>query len=401
MLNSTSPQNKKSITVPIIIISILIIYILVALLRPAPKIIAKAIDIAPPAAFVGAITWPTYGQAAVGLSGSGVLAVNGEQKSAPIASIAKTMLAQAVLTQKPLALGQQGPMITMTQADVDIYSKYLAQNGSVVPVHLNEQISEYQTLQALLLPSGDNIAETLAIWAFGSVDNYLAYANSSALKMGMTQTHFDDAGGLSPQTVSSAHDLVILGEKALSNPIIADVVSQKQVNLPIAGLVYNYNSLLGQNNVVGIKTGNTDEAGGCLLFATKNIVDGQNITLVGAILGAPSRTTVLADTKTFLQNNANILQPITLVHAGQTMGSYQIPWQKNVNVVAKNNISVLAIKGQTISTVISLSQINGSKNSGQETGSVTVSSGTNKINVPIYLNSKITNPSVFWRLFHP
>jgi D-alanyl-D-alanine carboxypeptidase (penicillin-binding protein 5/6) len=383
------------------LILILVIYVLIALLRSAPKIIAKTVDIAPPSTFAGAITWPTYGQAAVGLSGSGVLATNGEQKSAPIASIAKTMLALAVLNQKPLAAGGQGPMITMTQADVDIYSKYLAQNGSVVPVHLNEQLSQYQALQALLLPSGDNIAETLAIWAYGSVDNYLSYANSLALKMGMNQTHFADAGGLSPQTVSSAHDLVILGEAALNNPVISDIVSQKQVNLPIAGLVYNYNSLLGQDNIVGIKTGNTDEAGGCLLFATKNAINGQNTILVGAILGASDRTTVLADTKTFLQNNANILQPITLISAGQIIGSYKIPWQKTVNVKSKNSVSVLAIKGQTISTTISMSKINKQASYGSEAGSVTVNSGANKIKIPIYLDNNISSPSILWRLFHP
>jgi D-alanyl-D-alanine carboxypeptidase (penicillin-binding protein 5/6) len=44
-------------------------------------------------------------------------------------------------------------------------------------VQLGEELSEYQALQALLLPSANNIAETLARWAFGSIDAYNAYAN--------------------------------------------------------------------------------------------------------------------------------------------------------------------------------------------------------------------------------
>ncbi len=60
----------------------------------------------------------------------------------PIASVAKVMTAYAVLKQKPLSAGQQGPMITITAADVAIYNDYVAKDGSVAKVEQGEQISE-------------------------------------------------------------------------------------------------------------------------------------------------------------------------------------------------------------------------------------------------------------------
>lgn len=390
------PQ-KNSILAPTIIIGLIILYVFIMLVIPTPKAVATPAEITVPQTFAGSLTWPSNVQAAIGLQGSGVLAVSGEQKSAPIASIAKTMLALAVLKEKPIQPGQQGPTITINAQDVTIYSNYLAQNGSVVPVRLGEQLTQYQAIQALLLPSGDNIADTLAIWAFGSVDNYLSYANQLAVSLGMNQTHFSDAGGLSPLTLSSAHDLVILGETALQEPILADVVSQKQVNLPFAGTVYNYNTLLGQDNVVGIKTGNTDEAGGCLLFATK--APGQSSILVGAILGASDRTTALANTRSFLESNTSVLQPVPLIQAGQIVGTYKTPWGKPVNVIAKNNLSILAIKGQNISAKVNLPALSTPLRKGQEAGNITIISGANTNNIPAVLDGQISKPSILWKLF--
>src|SRR5207245_1841316 len=119
------------------------------------------------------ITWPAYGQAGIGAAGYGLLSVAGAQTAAPIASVAKVMTALAVLSQKPLELNQQGPTITITEEDVASYENYVTQGGSVVRVDSGEQISEYQALQAMLIPSANNMAFTLSRWAFGSTDNYL------------------------------------------------------------------------------------------------------------------------------------------------------------------------------------------------------------------------------------
>ena len=190
-----------------------------------------------------ALNWPSRGQAAIGVNDQGVLAATDNPKAVPTASVAKIMLALKVLDKHPLNPGQSGPAITITQADVDSYNNYLANNGSVVPVSIGQQITEYQALQALLLPSANNIAQMLAVWAFGSVDGYLAAANAKTQDLSMVSTHFADASGFSPNTVSTPSDLVLLGQAALANPVIKQIVAQPSANFPSVGTIYNTNGL--------------------------------------------------------------------------------------------------------------------------------------------------------------
>lgn len=399
-LRSSSGRSRKRFTWPLIIL-LLIAYIVVVLFLPLPKLTAQGANIPLPVSYQASISWPAYGQAAVGAQNYGVLATHGKQVGTPIASIAKTMVALAVLKQKPLKLDEQGPSVTMTANDVKLYSAALAQNGSVVPVQLGESLTEYQLLQALLVPSGDNIADSLADWAYGSTTNYLSFANEQVAQWGLKNTHFADASGLSAQTVSSAEDLVILGEKILAEPVLAQIVSQAQVTLPIIGTARNYNSILGQENIIGIKTGNTNEAGGCFLFAAKTSINNEDVTLIGAILDATSRNQALADTKTFLRTNAGSFQLATTVLAGQEVGSYQTPWGKEIKVTAKSDLSILTLAGEPLSVKANFNPITKATKKGTIVGTITATSGEATATVPAVLESTISRPPFFWRLFHP
>lgn len=394
---------KQKRCLPIFLIFVLlIIYVVVALILPSPTLKAQAQDITVAPTGGTALVWPAnVNQAALGAQNYGLMATEGQQVSHPIASIAKCMMALSVLEKRPLNKGEQGPTLTMTAQDVNYYTTDLAQNGSVVPVQINEHLSEYQMLEALLIPSGDNIATSLADWTFGSETNYLVYANSQAASWGMAQTHFADASGLSPQTVSSAQDLVILGEKVLADPVLAEIVSQSQITLPVAGKVNNYNSLLGQNNIIGIKTGNTDEAGGCFLFATGNNINGQNVMMIGAILGAASRNAALQSTKSFILTNNPNFTLVTVVKAGQTIGTYNQKWGESVNAVAKSDLNVLVASRDKISTQIALSGIKAPKNKGDQVGTISAKIGLEEVSVPVVLSDNLTKPSIFWKLLHP
>jgi D-alanyl-D-alanine carboxypeptidase (penicillin-binding protein 5/6) len=393
-------KNKKMIF-PIIMVLLIVIYIIAALfIAPFPKTDAQTEKIAIPNSTSSAIIWPQYGSEALGVSGYGILATNGPQVSKPIGSIAKLVLALSITQKKPLKSGEQGPIITISQADLDLFNKYMAENGSVVPVRLNEKLSEYQALQALLLPSGDNIADTIAIWGFGTIDNYLSFANERLSSWNLTKTHVADASGLSAQTVSNPGDLILLGDQVLKVPVLADIVSQSQANLPVIGIAKNYNTLLGANNVIGIKTGNTAEAGGCFLFAQKNTINGQNITEIVSILGATNLSAVLAGARNFLQNNTQIFQFATVVHAGQKVGSYKLPWGTEVNVVAQKDLSILVVNGQSVTINVSLNKINRPLGKGANVGTITAHSGSTSQSVPAVLETQISSPSVFWKLAH-
>ena len=196
------------------------------------------------------------------------------------ASTIKIITALAILDKKPLQTGQQGPYITLGTSDVAIYQDYLRRGGSVAKVAAGEKISQYQALQAMLLPSANNIADSLVIWAFGSQKAYLSYAADFVASIGLKNTHLADASGFSPNSTSTAEDLVTAGLKAMRNPVIAEIVAQKQAKIPIAGVIQNVNWLLGKDGIIGIKTGHTDEAGGCYLFASRMIIAGKRVNIL-------------------------------------------------------------------------------------------------------------------------
>lgn len=404
-LNEFALKKRKRFLPIFLVFALIVVYIFISVSLPNPTIKAQAQEVPVASSDGTALVWPAeVDQTAFGSQNHGLIATNGEQVSHPIASIAKCMVALAVLEKKPINKGEQGPILTMTAKDVEYFTTDLAQNGSVVPIRVGEELSEYQVLQALLLPSGDNIATTLADWAFGSLQGYLDYANQMAADWQMKQTHFADASGLSPQTVSSAQDLIILGEKLMNNPVLAEIVNQSEVTLPVAETVKNYNTILGtvgQANIVGIKTGNTDEAGGCFLFATKSNFNGQDVTLIGAILGAGSRNQALQTTNNFILRNYPNFEIVTVIKAGQAVGTYDQKWGKQVKAVAKSDLNILVATKDKISTNVMLSDIKAPKNQGDEIGTISAKIGLEEASVPVILDGKITKPSFLWKIFHP
>jgi len=348
------------------------------------------------------LDWPAHGEAAVGAVGYGVLATHGAQQALPTASVAKTMLALSVLKKHPLSIGQQGPTLTITQTDVDSYNAYVSEDGSVTRVTLGEQITEYQALEALLLPSADNMADTLARWSYGSISAYSDVANNMAASLDMNATHFGtiDASGLSPTTTSTAHDLVLLGMAAIKNPIIAQIVAKSYATIPVAGTVYNYNWLLGSDGINGIKTGNSDQAGGVFLAsAKKTFTNGQSITIITVVMD-PSATLnqALTESESLITSTESGFTTTTLVHAGQVMGTYHVPWDGTVNAVASESIDVVTWHGQDITPNISLNSLDTPVAKGTQVGTVTFPNGFGKTS--IIISNSIAAPSWRWRLLH-
>ncbi|MGI9027900.1 MAG: D-alanyl-D-alanine carboxypeptidase family protein [Candidatus Saccharimonadales bacterium] len=251
---------------------------------PAPKITTP-------------LPWPTYGQSAYGVAGEGITAVSDDDiKAVPIASLAKVITALAVLKEKPLAPGEQGPMITLTEEDVALYNNYLSKDGSVALVEPDEKISQYQALQAMLMPSANNITDSLVIWAFGSMDAYTAYANKMVNELGLQKTSVADASGFSASTTGSANDMVKLGLVYMQDPVLRDIAKQTEASIPVAGIIQNYNSVSNKQNLLGIKVGNTDEAGRCFMLANVHSNgSSKDVVSVTVVLGAPNLDIAMKD----------------------------------------------------------------------------------------------------------
>jgi len=230
--------------------------------------------------FLGADGWPAHGQAAYALDAEPIVA-GPHQHMAPIASLAKMMTAYLVLSSHPLALGANGFTLRVTAADVADTAHRAKLDESLVPVRTGEVLTERQALEALLLPSANNVAAMLARRVQGSVAAFVARMNDMAHSLGMAHTIYTDPSGFDDRTRSTAADQVRLAQTAMRIPAFRRLVRMRDATIPVAGRIENTDSLLGTDGIVGIKTGSDDAAGGCFAFRAERA--GHVVT--GVVLG--------------------------------------------------------------------------------------------------------------------
>lgn len=392
-------QTNFGRRIAIVLVAILIAAEFWNILRPVSPVYANKMISDYKTAMLPDINWPSGVEAAVGAKGFGLLAKTQQQTPLPTASIAKVVAVLAVLQKKPLNSGQQGPTLTMSNDDVTLYDQYVEQQGSVVEVVAGEKLTEYQILQAILLPSANNLADSLAIWAFGSLENYQTYATKMVQDLGAKHTTIGkDASGLDPGSKSTPEDLILLGEAALNNPVIAQIVSQPHATLPVVGEVSNVNWLLGTHGVTGIKTGSSDQAGGCFLGAAKHdFGGGKSVTVISAIMGDPNLTAVLSDSAELLDSVAANFSESTVVKANQAVGTYKTPWAGQITAVAKSDIKLVTWAGSQLSPKADFDKIDGQLNQGAKVGTLTVQSGPDKASSDIILQATVPSPNFWWR----
>ncbi len=348
------------------------------------------------------LSWPSTGQSAVGILDSNILETHGIQTHVPIASTAKVITALTVLQAKPLTSDEQGPVTTLTDTDVTFYNNYAAQDGSLVPVSAGEQISEYQMLQSIMLPSANNIADTMAIWAFGSLKAYSTAANTYLTEHGLTNTHVgNDASGLSPTTTSTAQDLVKLGKLAMQHPALAKIVGQSSATgIPHTTTVKNVNFLLGTANIIGIKTGNTEQAGGVFISASRVTINHKPVTIVTSVANAPTLFIALKDSLTLIKSAQANFQTVSLVKAGDIVGHYNVPWGNNINAIASQDLTTSIWKGSAAKAKVQLRPVDVNDKSAGEI-ILPTSALTNKKSIPVKLKNPPPPPTIWWRLLHP
>lgn len=348
-----------------------------------------------------ALPWPQTGEAALAVDGVGSFGSVGSTQALPIASITKVMTAYVVLHDHPLATGASGPDLTVNAFDVYDYRLSLSQKQSVVAVKAGEQVSERQALEAMLVPSGNNFARMLAAWDAGSISAFVAKMNADARALGLSSTHFAGPSGFSSASVSNAADLVKLGEAAMRIPAFAHIVAMPQVTLPVAGLLYNYDAVLGQDGIVGIKTGTNATSGGCFLFAADPTVGGRTVHLVGAVLGqgGVSPITTALDAGRALAKAASAdLRQDTVVADGTVVGHVTTAWNSSVAAVAGGTVRMVGWPGLPVHVVEHVSVPSGPVRSGERIGSLVVEHGGTTTSVPVQAAGDLAGPSVSWKL---
>ncbi|HEX9559862.1 MAG TPA: serine hydrolase [Candidatus Dormibacteraeota bacterium] len=344
------------------------------------------------------LPWPSSGSAAVGVSSLGFIASSGNEKPVPAASVAKVMTAFVVLNDKPLKKSEQGPTIVITDADVQEYQADNAAKQSVVEVRAGEQLTELQALQALLIPSGNNIAFTLANWDAGSAAAFVAEMNKLAKKLGMNHTRFADAAGASDQTVSTPTDLLTLGMTAMKLDVLAQIVATTDVKLPVAGTVYNVDYALGEAGLIGIKTGSG--FGANFLFAASVTVGGFTITIYGCVMGLPTLDAAFASAKALIYAMQTQLHIVRVLSKYVAVGSYELPWGGRSDLLSTTNVDLVEWPGMILRQTVRAPAltIKDPIPRGTNAGVLNMVLGDYNLDVPLTTSDAIYPPGRFWRL---
>ena len=371
-------------------------------LRPIPAVAATpqlpSTDSVPGTA--PALPWPGRGSAAVGAPGLGLIATSGNESPIPAASVTKVMTASIILADDPLAVGAVGPGVTVTDADVQAYQTDLAQGQSVAKVEAGEVLSELQLLQGMLIPSANNYAQIAARWDGGSVDAFVAKMNTRAAAMKMTHTHFADPAGASPQSVSTPSDPVLLGIAAMKDPVFAATVAMPQVDLPVAGTVFNVDAVLGQSGIVGIKTGSGLNTGANFLFASKQQIDNRNILEVGCVMGQATLEVAFSSAKSLIAAVTPALHVRRVIAQNQTVATYTTPWGNQADLVSQVDVDLVEWPGMIVRQHLNANPlvVDRPLAAGTKEGTEHVVLGDYDLEVPLVTADPLYPPGRLWRL---
>jgi D-alanyl-D-alanine carboxypeptidase (penicillin-binding protein 5/6) len=371
-------------------------------LRPIPDVAASS---GPPASEMTAGTppvmpWPARGSAAVGVQSLGFIASSGNEQAIPAASVAKVMTALVILEDKPLKKGDPGPTITITDTDVQSYNADLANKESVARVQAGEQITELQLLQGALIPSANNFAETLARWDAGSADAFVAKMNARATALHLAHTKFADTSGANAATVSTPSDLMSLGMAAMKQEVFAQVVGMGSADLPVAGTVYNVDSVLGQSGIVGIKTGSGLNSGANFLFAATISVDGVPITFFGCVMGQSTLDDSFAAAKKLIGTMQSGLHVRKVLVKNQTVATYITPWGAQTDLVSTVDVELIEWPGMVLRQRLDAHPLvlDQPLPAGTQEGTEHMVLGDYNLDIPLATAGPMYPPGRFWRL---
>ncbi len=397
--------------------------------------------------------WPAGGQAAVAIPALGYAAQSGPEQPVPIASLTKMTTALVVLRDHPVPPGSSGPTVTITPDEAAQFDVDLANDETNIPLQTGETLTELQLLEALLVPSANDVAYTLAVWDAGSESAFVAKMNALAVTLGAVHSHYTDTSGFDPGSVSTAADTLRIAGAAMAIPTFASVVAMPTVTLPGAGVEKNVVTAIGTDGIVGVKSGYTAQASGCMVLAGYRTVDGRSVLVLASALGqrepapapappatvpsaaapttAPTTpTTTAAPTTTTAPYSAieaqyplRYTEPIVehlldaaegavvavpVVTAGHAVGTAAVDRggvRLSVPVVASTGAWLLGVPGQRVAATLAPAAPAPtapprSRGGAGPAGAVRFTLGAQTATVPVRMGHRLPDPGWWWKVLH-
>ncbi len=196
------------------------------------------------------------------------------------------MTAWVVLHQLPLTYSQRGPCLTVSAEDVALYNYDVATDQSVVKIVEGMRVCEGVLLRGLFVHSAGDYAQLLVALSGMSPSRFVLEMNRDAMALGLPHTHYVDFSGISTHDVSTARDQATLAVDLMTNePVVQSIAALSYVALPVVGVVGSFTPFIGQDGVIGVKSGFTTPAGGCDVMAMRVLIHHTVITTYAVVLG--------------------------------------------------------------------------------------------------------------------
>lgn len=179
----------------------------------------------------------------------------------PIASITKLMTAMVILDGGQ-SLTEE---ITVSDGDIDTLK------GTGSRLVLGTRLTREEMLHLALMSSENRAASSLARHYPGGEAAFVAAMNVKARMIGLTDTHFSDPTGLTPENVSSPRDLMRMVSAASGYPLIREFSTTSERYVQIGSRTHRFGNTNGLVRSpeweIGVsKTGYIREAGRCLVM---------------------------------------------------------------------------------------------------------------------------------------
>lgn len=174
------------------------------------------------------------------------------------------------------------------ERNLEITDEMIQVEGSSMGLKVGDSVSLETLVRGMMLPSGNDAANAVAISVCGSREKFIKRMNDRAKEIGMTDTVFCTPSGLDVGNHhSTALDMSILASYAMENETFAKIASEKNARVQVGDRTIwleNHNKLLNlYPYCIGIKTGFTEKAGRCLVSCAEK----DNVRLICVTLNAP------------------------------------------------------------------------------------------------------------------
>lgn len=295
---------------------------------------AWSAPLVPPPPDVAAKSWVLMDAA----SGD-VLAEHDGDARLPPASLTKMMTAYIATLEMQRGRIHPTDMVTVSE-------KAWRTGGSKMFIEVGKQVSVDDLFHGIIIQSGNDASIAMAEHIAGSEDAFVPLMNAEAQRLGMRNTHFQDATGLpNPGHYSSAHDMAILA-RAIINADPAHYAIYAQKYFLWNGIKQpNRNLLLWRNDGVdGLKTGHTEEAGYCLVASAKR----GNERLIAAVFGTDSEAARANETAKLLGYGFRFFDSKTFYKKGAVLTRAPV-WKgavREVKAGVKDDVAVSVPAGE-------------------------------------------------------